>query len=335
MRPVRVAQPHRPGHPGEPGADREHLHRGRRVSERPRVAEPVRQPQQRVGVGAHRADTSTSSTTRRGRLVRRRQATRRLPHPRSIARRVRWASTSPRCQGVGGARSGAARAGRRVSNRAASLALLGGGEVGDVAVAEHLGLAGHALSGVLVGLDLAGAVAARRGPPATERRCVLLGTRPRAGHSLDEPGREHLVVAVQVVGAGAQRRPPGPVRRPLVVEPDQRRPPRGRSACGPAVTGDPGRAQRPGEAEQQLVRLVPDRCLGHVGSQPASIRSRAWRTRSASSRYFTTAPSVARRASRRRARGCRATPGPGPVEGLGDPGRLEQALSRAQPLHEA
>ena len=104
-----------------------------------------------------------------------------------------------------------------------------------------------------------------------------------------EPRREDLVVAGEVVGRPAERGPAGPVGRLPVVGADGRH--RRQEAVGP-VLGDrhAGGPERAGEAEEHLVGVVEGVLL--IVAHRESIRSSAARTRSASSRYFSRAPRV-------------------------------------------
>ena len=121
------------------------------------------------------------------------------------------------------------------------------------------------------------------GLPQRQRRADLarlLPRRPCAAAARATPNHASKTwrVADQVVGAGAQRRPAGPVGRVRVVGADHR----GRlQEAGGAVVGDrqPGRAQRAGEAEQDLVGLVRGPWPVVMLSRPASGRAPASRGR--------------------------------------------------------
>ena len=106
-------------------------------------------------------DTSISSTTRRGLVPRRRQAiSPGSPIRRRLARSVREASTSPRCQDWCRAVRRRGGRGRSRANIADSRCFSAAVRRRDVAVAQHLGVAGHRPDHVLVlgGLALAAAV---------------------------------------------------------------------------------------------------------------------------------------------------------------------------------
>ena len=94
--------------------------------------------------------------------------------------------------------------------------------------------------------------------------------------------------------------------------------------------GDPGGAQRTGEPEEHL--------LGRAARHPcvigASIASSARRTRSASSRYFTATPEGRGGGLGVEVAGAELVQGAGPVEGLGDAGRLEHLAVGADAVHE-
>ena len=220
QRPLGVALPQRPGQVGEPGADREVLHHAALAAQRD--GQPVREPQQRVGVLLIEPDTSTNNTTRRGLMPRRRQLDRGRARPSGAGCCAASGARRPRR----GARPGAAPTprGGRVQGREhrGERGLLGATELGDVTVPQHLGGAGHRGQGVGVVVG-GGAVAL----VLSERRLDqlgLLGPRPaaRPRPSLArEPGVEDLVVAGEVVGAAAERGPAGPVRRLPVTEVDQ------------------------------------------------------------------------------------------------------------------
>ena len=119
----------------------------------------------------------------------------------------------------------------------------------------------------------------------------------------------------------------------LVVEADDRRPPRGRLRSRSAVTGDAGGAQGSREAEEQAV-LGAGAARAVIAVSITSSGPLA-RTRSASSRYLTATPERGGRRSRCRARGAERVEGAGPVERLGDARWLEQVVAVGpQPLGE-
>ncbi len=152
-----VAQPQLPGHPGEPGAEGEHLGRGGRRADG-RMAEA----QQRVGVGRHRP----------AHVEQQDEPARLLPAP-GPAQRAGLAAVleqlpdgAPHVHPVGAARAAAQRAAGadpRGEQRDQSVHLLAflAGQLGEVAVAQDLGLARGGAQHVVVGLVLAGAGVAR------------------------------------------------------------------------------------------------------------------------------------------------------------------------------
>ena len=162
--------------------------------------------------------------------------------------------------------------------------LLGGRQGGDVAVPEHLGSTGPSAYGVLVVLGLPLGRALVVGQTRRARHLGPRRPRPRQPVATLEVGPEHLVEPLEIVGPTAEGGPTGEVRRPLVVEPQRGR--RRQEALRPVLRhGYAGSAQRPREPEQDLVAAA----LHHA----RNIWSSACRTRSASSRYFTSAPKVA------------------------------------------
>ena len=233
--------------------------------------------------------TSTSSTTRRGRVPRRRQAiSPGSPRWRSELRRVRDASRSPRCQRR-------CRAVRRTGGCSDSRT--------NIAASRRFSAASSVATSRCWRTSASDAIArttssssvspAPPAPSASGSRCAveardglaLLGARQPVARV--EPRREDLVVAGEVVGRPAERGPAGPVGRLPVVGADGRH--RRQEAVGP-VLGDrhAGGTERAGEAEEHLVGVVEGGACHRE-----SIRSSAARTRSASSRYFSRAPRVA------------------------------------------
>ena len=205
--------------------------------------------------------------------------------------------------------------------------LLVGLELRHVAVPQHLDVARRGLHDV--GRRLPAGLAAlphRQGRADLAR--LLPRHRARQLLARAEPRLEDVVVAHQVVRAAAQRRPARPEGRLGVVGADQG----GRlEEAGRAVVGDrdPGRAQRPGEPEQDLVGLVERRRWSRL----AIIRSSACFTRSVSSRYFTTAPSVLAAVSRSSSSTPSRCSARAQSSVSATPGGLS-SCSFAQPLHE-
>ena len=261
----------------------------------------VGEAQQRVGVGS-------SSRTRRpaARPRGRRDRSRRRQHARLAVGAQRRAQGAP---GVGGAAPGGGRRRRdgRVGGRGAAArtgprrcVALGQRQLGDVAVAQHLG-------------------APRRWPAPADRR--RRPCRPPSGFPRGQQRRQargpRALRRGAAAGAGrrrTRRRRPGrsaPGRRgrrtawPAGAVDAARRPtPRASTAVRNAVTrsvvtGTPAArstAANPtssdGSGCAPVVGGSRSSGTGHDGEQPVEPA----RTRSASSRYFTTAPSVRRRA---------------------------------------
>ena len=291
----------------------------------PVAAVGVREPEQGVGVGAHRAGDvdQQHDPARPGAAAAPARSGRAPPSGAAARAACARASTAPRrrrrvpVRAAGAARAGAARA--NIAASRARSALLSDR---DVAVAQHLGRAGLAPARrprrrrpgrrpPVAGVERRPGprCAARRGAGARCRRARGRTTRRTPGRSArGRPARRTAS-------------PGRPSRRRLVVEADRR----DRLEVGAlAVGGDghPGGAQGAGEAEQHLVGAWPCTGPGRGGSS-GQDPVEGGRTRSASSRYFTATPSVAAAVSRSRSRGAELVQRPGPVEGLGDPGRLE------------
>ena len=282
QRPVGVAQPHLAGHPGQPGADREHLGRGR-----PGAHRGVREAQERVGVGAHRPRDVDQQHHRRGRGAGAGAAGR--ARRRRAASRARCARAStaavPRAAPAGRAHR---RRGHQQREQPPQLLALGGGRARRRPGAAAPRRRWPARRGR----------APRRPPPRRSRRPAARRGQPRCGGRLRGGGRgtspaevrgERGVVAVQVVRAAAQRQPAGPVDVGRVEDVEA---PIAASIASPGRGGGhAGVPQRAGEPERPSGRR-PLRRLRAARQPPKSApRARAC-TRSVSSRYFSTAPSV-------------------------------------------
>ena len=176
----------------------------------------VREAQQRVGVGLHRAGD-----------VDQQHDLARPPGPVAAAQLAqlavvaqRGAQRAPRVGAAvrgPGAAAATARVGRSGRSRASSrrrCSRSAGGELGEVAVAQHLGAAGPRVDAAgrpALLARLAGVVRDERGE--LRRRWRSLVARSGCGRRCAgvEPVRERLVVAGQVVRVGAQGEPAGPV----------------------------------------------------------------------------------------------------------------------------
>ena len=170
-------------------------------------------------------DTSTSSTTRRGRTPTAPPGDlARLAHPPQLTRAACARRRPGRGATAGAGRYGVAAArGRRVANMAESRCFSAADSVATSrcrSTSASLARARTTSSSVL-GL-------ARRRRPRSSGRPENAGhaglRRPRPGQAVAavEVRREDLVVALEVVGSAAERRPAGEVRRALVVEPERR-----------------------------------------------------------------------------------------------------------------
>ena len=254
-------------------------------------------------------------TTRRDRVPRRRHASGRArPSAAAARRRVRRASISPRCHGATpGCAAGAGRGRRREPNSAARRGLLGGRHLGDVAVPQHLGRAGRRAEQ----LGLAARRRPRRPRSSSDGLVRPAGPAARRGgepaSSVGEPGGEDLVVAGDVVGAGAQGGPAGPVGRRPRRRGRRRRPPRGTPASRSAVTAGrrpAGRARSPSRSSSGVVRRVTGVGRRHGHRPPASGRGGADAVGVLAVLHGDAQAS--RPPSRGRARRRRARPAPGP-----------------------
>ena len=121
-------------------------------------------------------------------------------------------------------------------------------QAGDVAMAEHLGGAGHGGHEIVVLFRVVG----RRDPVAVEARhrpllCRWLG-RQQPGQLTAEPGLEDLVMARAVLRARTQGGAPGDQHGIRILEPEH---PHGVEIAAFAVCGDPhaGRTDGPRERE--------------------------------------------------------------------------------------
>ena len=187
----------------------EHLGAARRARDRRRA----RSAAARRRTGAIEPLTSTSSTTRRGRVrVRRCRSRADLAAARAASRARSGAGRA----GPGAARRepprarGAPPARRSSGDQPVHLGPLGGGQPGDVAVAQHLGRRwpsrGH-------GVGLAARLPPRAASGARPARTASTvgGPARRPGGPRRRSRRRSSGRSGQVVGAGAQREPAGPV----------------------------------------------------------------------------------------------------------------------------
>ena len=268
----------------------------------------VGETQQRVGVGLHRPrDVDEQHDLPRPAGV---VAAEELAHLALVAQR---GAQGPSGIGLAVPRRGSAprRAGRRLGaqqrEQPPQVLTLGGGELGEIAVAQDLRAAGAGVHlGSVVVFAVAGLVLAgrrERGEPR-RRRFALVDDARSAALAGGEPLLEGLVVARQVVGIRAERETAGPVGLHAAGDVERVERPEER---GDAVGGDrePGVAQHDREADETLDRVVdriaPCSCWWSR-AQDASRVSSCLRMRSASSRYLRTAPSVAAALSTSRCR---------------------------------
>ena len=315
------------GHRRRDGGQRRRRGRGRRSSRVTRVSRvpsvntsvPGRRgaPQacaKRSSVSAYGAIeplTSTSRTSRRGRRVRARCRSRAGSPPRSQHRADRAAlvERAARAGGPEPARDPRRRRPAQQREQPAQLGALGGREPGDVAVPQHLRARSPSRRRT-----------ARR--PRRRRRPRRAGRRASRGTRTGGPRSQPRRLARRRTrrrtrgrsAAGRRARRTASAGRP------SRRPTAGGVEVGraPRPWPGPGRGRRrrrrraasrakPTRVADHVGRAVPRR---HVDAHRTSVSSPAARTRSASSRYFSTAPRRPRRRGRGRARGRRGRAAP-------------------------
>ena len=259
-------------------------------------------------------DTSTSSTTRRGRTPRRRQAiSPGSPIRRSDARSVREASTWPRCQRWCRAVRRTGGRGRRVANMPASRCFSAADSVATSRCRSTSASLARARTTSSSASASPAPVASASGSPEKPGTAGLRGPRPR------QP-----VAAVEV-----RRRRPGRSARGRRARRTAWPGRRGTSRAGRRARAAAVAARKPcarswvtGTPAARSARVKPSRISspprGPAWLMARSIWSSACRTRSASSRYFTSAPSVADADGEVDLGGAEVVQRARPVEGLGD-----------------